>query len=193
MEKVPESAARATVERCRSAIVLTGWAETVNPKASSYHVLRDFIASSVPANAQWAIERFKSDDEGQSVADAIKKVCCMGVSDGSFKDHFGMACWILKPKDQAGGTIRCPCVVPGGYRSELAGLYGMATMICTLCKLYQITEGEVELACDGLQALRHVSRMEVTTEAKAPQFDLLAATSKASSNSEISSCQSSPG
>ena len=59
------------------------------------------------------------------------------------------------------------------YRSELARLYGMATMVC---KFYQITEGEVELACDGLQALRHVSRMEVATEAKAPQFDLLAAT-----------------
>ena len=106
----------------------------------------------------------------------------MGVSDGSFKDRFGMACWILKPKDQAGGIIWCPCVVPGGgesqsaYHSELARLYGMATMICMLCKFYQITEGEVELACDGLQSLKHVSRMEVTTEAKAPQFYLLAAT-----------------
>ena len=49
-------------------------------------------------------------------------------------------------------------------------------MIRMLCKFYQITEGEVELACDGLQALRYVSRMEVTIEAKAPQFDLLAAT-----------------
>ena len=82
---MPESAVRATVERCRSVMVLTGWAvnpraETVNPKASSYHVLRDFIASSVPANVRWAIERFKSDDEGESVADAIKKGCCMGVS-----------------------------------------------------------------------------------------------------------------
>ena len=65
LEKVPESAARATVERCRSVIALTGWAETVNPKASSCHSLRDFIESSVPANARWAIERFKSDDEGE--------------------------------------------------------------------------------------------------------------------------------
>ena len=65
VEKVPESAVRATVERCRSVMVLTGWAETVNPrvetvnprvetvnpKASLCHVLRDFITSSVPANA----------------------------------------------------------------------------------------------------------------------------------------------
>ena len=54
-------------------IVLTGWAETVNPKASSCHVLRDFIESSVTANARWAIERFKSDDEGRSVADCDQK------------------------------------------------------------------------------------------------------------------------
>ena len=71
-------------------MVLTGWAETVNSraetvnpraetvnlKASSGHVLRDFIVTSVPTNARWAIERFQSDDEGQSVADAIKKGCC---------------------------------------------------------------------------------------------------------------------
>ena len=142
VENVPESAVRATVERCRSVVGLTGWAktvnprdatvnprdatvnprvetvnpraETVNPKASSCQLLRDFITSSVPANARWAIERFQSDDEGQSVADVIKKGCCMGVSDGSFKDQFGTACWILKPKEQAGGSILCPCVVPGG-------------------------------------------------------------------------------
>ena len=46
--------------------------------ARSCHVLNDFIASSVPANARWAIERFQSDDEGQSVADAIKKGCLYG-------------------------------------------------------------------------------------------------------------------
>ena len=77
------------------------------------------------------------------------------------------------------------------YRSELARLYGMATMIHTLCKFYQITEGEVELACDGLQALRHMSRMEVTTEANAPQFDLLAAIRRLFR--KCPSCQRSPG
>ena len=49
-------------------------AETVNPKESLCHSLRDFIESSVLANARWAIERFNSADEGRSVADAIKRV-----------------------------------------------------------------------------------------------------------------------
>ena len=35
VEMVPESAVRATVERCRSVMVLTGWAETVNPRADT--------------------------------------------------------------------------------------------------------------------------------------------------------------
>ena len=66
-------------------MVLTGWAETVNhraetvnPKASSFHVLRDFIASSVPANARWAIERFKSDDEGKVWLMRSKRVVVWG-------------------------------------------------------------------------------------------------------------------
>ena len=52
----------------------------------------------------------------------------------------------------------------------------MATMIWTLCEFYQITEGAVVLACDGLQALRHASRFEWSTDSRSPQFDLLTAT-----------------
>ena len=68
-----------------------------------------------------------------------------------------MACWVLQGKDEVGQII-CPCVVPGrgkyqsAYRSELAGLYGMVTMIETLCRMYSIEEGQVEIGCDGLQA-----------------------------------------
>ena len=82
-------------------------------------------------------------------------------------------------------------------RGSRGGKYGMATMVRTICKFYQIMEGEVELACDGLQALRHVSRMEVTTEAKAPQFDLLAAKRSVFRKCPVTlnflSCQRSPG
>ena len=52
----------------------------------------------------------------------------------------------------------------------------MATMIWTICSFYEITEGKVELACDGLQALRHASQVDWLTDSKQPQFDLLSAT-----------------
>jgi hypothetical protein len=60
-----------------------------------------------------------------TIANAIKGNG-IGVSDGSFKDKFGTACWILQG-ETADGEIKCPCLVPGNgsvqsaYRSELAG------------------------------------------------------------------------
>ena len=178
----PESAVKATVERVRSTITVTGWAESIDRPSPVSHTLREYIEHSVPKYARWAIERFVSEDDGATLADSIKRGFCIGVSDGSFKDKFGTACWILKAEDQESGDIRCPCVVPGGdeshsaYRSELAGLYGMATMVWTICEFYQVKDGVVELACDGLQALRHVATLHKMTEPKMPQFDLLAAT-----------------
>ena len=66
MEKVPESAVRATVERCQSVMVLTAWAETVNPrvetvnprsetvnpKASSGHVPVSYTHLTLPTNRE---------------------------------------------------------------------------------------------------------------------------------------------
>ena len=179
---IPETAVKATVEQDRLTIILTGWAATMEKHILTHLSLREFVASSVPKNARWAIERYTSVDDGKAVAEAIRRGACMGVSDGSFKDQFGTACWSLMIKGEETGGIICPCVVPGGsesqsaYRSELAGLYGMATMVRALCKFYQIEGGEVELACDGLQALRHVAKRDGWTEPKAPQFDLLEAT-----------------
>ena len=183
VQEIPATADKAIVERDRLTIILTGNVGTVMDHVQSHLSLRDFIASSVPKHARWAIERCVSTDDGKSVADALRRGDCIGVSDGSFKDQFGTACWRLQVKgDEASEGITCPCVVPGGaeshsaYRSELAGLYGMATMVWTLCNFYKIDEGEVELACDGLQALRHVARFDGWTEPKMPQFDLLEAT-----------------
>ena len=182
VEELPQTAKKATVDDVRTTVVLTGWADTVQPLVPTHLSLHEFIESSVPKHARWAIERFQAEEDGLKVAEAIRRGRCIGVSDGSFKDRFGTACWTLKADDEETVGICCPCVVPGdadshsAYRSELAGLYGMATMVWTLCKFFQIKEGAVELACDGLQALRHASTFNWTTDPRSPQFDLLTAT-----------------
>ena len=49
-----------------------------------------------------------SDNDGKSVAEAIRRGCGMGVSDGLFKDRFGTACWIIKAQDQeSDGILMC--------------------------------------------------------------------------------------
>jgi hypothetical protein len=39
------------------------------------------------------------------------------------------------------------------YRSEVAGLYGIATIIREICAFHQITAGTVYIGCGGIYAL----------------------------------------
>jgi hypothetical protein len=52
-------------------------------------------------------------------------------------------------------------LVPGqpsnqlAFRSELAGLYAMITLVHLLVHYYEVRNGTVELACDGIQTLEY--------------------------------------
>ena len=65
------------------------------------------------------------------------------------------------------------------YRSELAGLFAMVTMIEVVCSYYEIKGGMVELGCDGIQALRQATASTDTTDPRNPQYDLISATKQA--------------
>ena len=179
-ETIPKDAYQATVEVGRSFVFLTGWALFRDVARSEHDGLHEFIQESVHQDAKWAVERFQNSDDGATIADAIRKGTAIGVSDGSFKDKHGTACWILQG-ETATGKIKCSCVVPGigavqsAYRSELAGLYGMITMINAICAFHDIISGTIELGCDGIQALRHVDQRCDITNPKMAQFDLLSA------------------
>jgi hypothetical protein len=60
-------------------------------------------------------------------------------------------------------------------RSELAGLFGIATIVYLLCQYRDITEGTVTIDCDGLQALLHATSNIDFTSTKMAQFDLVGA------------------
>jgi hypothetical protein len=66
----------------------------------------------------------------------------------------------IPPSAVASGKIGVRVnIVPGAstdqsaYRSEVAGLFGIATMVREICALHDITAGTVYLGCDGLSAL----------------------------------------
>jgi hypothetical protein len=56
----------------------------------------------------------------------------------------------------------CVLAVPGApedqssYRSELAGLYGIAMMVQVICEHFGITSGGIEVGCDGQIAIQRV-------------------------------------
>jgi hypothetical protein len=112
----------------------------------------------LPKDAQWALRDINLADDGLTIAQAIRDGTAIGISDGSFKDGFGTASWVLEglsPRHR----IRGDNIVPGdtadqgSYRSELSGLYGITMGVYALCEFYKIAQGAIEVGCDGITAL----------------------------------------
>jgi hypothetical protein len=120
------------------------------------------------------------EDNGLTIVEALKNREAIAVSDGSFKTEYGTAAWVIEGVDSH-GRILGQVIAPGGpsdqspYRSELTGIYSIMIMVNRLCEFYDIKEGEIELACDGLSALdkcfSHVSVLHVDD----PNYDLIGA------------------
>jgi hypothetical protein len=98
------------------------------------------------------------------------------VSDGSFKDQYGTSAWAIEAEstvdrctgvdippaaEAEGKSVQGSNIVPvsraptdqSAYRSEVAGLFGIATIVREICALHDITAGTVYLGCDARSAL----------------------------------------
>jgi hypothetical protein len=62
------------------------------------------------------------------------------------------------------------------YRSELAGLYSIATMVEAVCEVFNAQEGTVEIGCDGIGALNQGTFKSDITNPHMAQFDIIGAT-----------------
>jgi hypothetical protein len=180
VDQVPQLVYQATVEIVRTTVYLTGWAPLTRQNDMVPTQLSEMIHNVLHKDTRWAVESCEIIDNGHTIAEAIRNGTAVGVSDGSFKDQFGTAFWILQGKT-ADSEMKGPCTVPGSsdvqsaYRSELAGLYGMITMVNAICAFHKIETGAIELGCDGIQAPRHVDQRSEVTNPRMAQFDLLSA------------------
>jgi hypothetical protein len=116
----------------------------------------------------------------QEVADSFREASVMVVSDGSYKDTFGTAAWILLAEDTGAyiqGCVLCPGAEAdhSSYRSELAGIYSVLTVARKLCDFYNITEGCLKIGCDGLSAINTSLHTEPILTTDGSNFDLIAA------------------
>ncbi len=88
----------------------------------------------------------------------VPRVTTIAVSDGSYKDTFSTAAWVLEG-DTSTGRIVGHVIAPGNgvdhsaYRSELSGILAVMIMVKNLCVYHNIKEGSVELACNGLSTI----------------------------------------
>jgi hypothetical protein len=152
--------------------------------------LKEAIAK-LPDSANWAVQEYyyrtvekdkpTFDDNGLTLANAIQSTeGLLCISDGSFKDASGTACFTLLGSSKQGSII-CPMVVPGekevqdSYRSELSGIYGAVVMVHLLCNIHNIQQGKVQVGCDGLSALRRAIDQSGDVSPNVQHFDIIAA------------------
>jgi hypothetical protein len=193
---IPASAERATVECTAHHLWLTGNSpSSALATSASGQALKDRLSRLVPATS-WAVTHVLITDEGSAITEAIRDGRCVSVSDGSFKDQYGTSAWAIEaepsvgrctgadiPPEAASKNNRCKGVniVPGApsdqsaYRSEVAGLLGIATMVRELCGFHDITAGTVYLGCDGLSALLNCTDIDYVVKPTSPHFDLITA------------------
>jgi len=96
-------------------------------KVSASHRMdfQSFIAKT--PEAEWAFQELHSTSNGKDIAQALSSGTCMAVSNGSYKDLFGTAAWILT--NSASVQLLGLTMVPGSpgdhasYCSKLAGIY----------------------------------------------------------------------
>lgn len=80
------------------------------------------------------------------MASTIQDREAIAVSDGSFKDQYGTAAWIIEGCDHCGKIVG-KCIAPGGpqghspYWGKWMGFYATMLFVNNLCKFYYIIEG----------------------------------------------------
>jgi hypothetical protein len=98
-------------------------------------------------------------DNGAYVAKLLTENDAYAISDGSYKDTYGTAAWLIK--GIAGVNTISGCILyPGidedhsSYRSELSGICALVSVVNSLCFHYKITEGSITIGCYGDSALK---------------------------------------
>jgi hypothetical protein len=133
-----------------------------------------------PRELAWLTGLVTTTDDGDTVAKAIRAGVAVAVSDGSFKDAFGTAAWVIQGETTEGEVLG-RCSVPGpaewqsAYRSELCGILGSVYCITNLVAKKGITTGKVRIGCDGLSAIQQVQNFRVTQSALRKHYDLISA------------------
>ena len=186
--EVPSDLKRTTIEVQGDKILSTGMADAIPPVRTALPTGLDTHIASLPPSARWALHTTNLVLSGPLVANAISQGICLGMSDGSFKDGFGTAAWILTDGTTA-HRAHGEFIVPGlpsnqsSYRSELAGIYALVLAISTLCTHYKLMSGAVEIGCDGKEALHRCFCSTFVPSPMHDHYDLIVAT-----RALISSC-----
>ena len=132
----------------------TGEDEVENDRQGQPVSLETAIRQLPPA-LRWVMESCRIPrDEGQEIADKVRKGCGQCMSDASVQDNLGTAAALfLGVNSENNYDIRNR--TPGedddqsSYRSEACGILMNIMMVNMICKRNKVTKGEVQIGCDN--------------------------------------------
>jgi len=139
---------------------------------------------------KWALSHLNLLDDGTLLGEAIRSGQAHVVSDGSFKEKFGMAAWVFYHNETNLTLGHGRLITPGGpnkqcaYHSKLSGLYGITLTLHELSSYQEFAGGHIKTACNGESAL-HRCFKPWASNPLAKHFDLIQATRSAIRNTPI--------
>ena len=177
---IPRGCTHATVRLSHNsthATIISTGPHTITP-VTTFLGLTERIRA-LPKDVSWACDQLHHSDNGTFLADCIRAGTAVGVSDGSLKDGFGTAAYVLEGASQH-NRLRGVNKVPGpicegdSHRCELAGIYGILTVVECICEHHEILSGRIHLACDNQSAVNNLDADALLHPGQA-NFDLVSA------------------
>ena len=106
----------------------------------------------------WAVMGVVMTREIDEIIEDIRNGTELGVSNGSFKNLFGTASWVI---ENASGSQRIlgNVLIPGfksdqsAYRSEIGGIYGLVLVVELTKEMWNLDKGAIIIGCDGINDL----------------------------------------
>jgi hypothetical protein len=184
-QELPNDAERTTITANGTSIWCHG--STTSPAQPT---TSDTIAGLIQPSDQWAISSFNCPDNGKTIANAMIQGNAVAVCDGSYKDKFGTAGFVLQKWDSRQGRIIGAHVTPGHpdeinpYRSELGGILAIVAVSEAIAIIHDVHTGTIELGCDCESGLTAIFEHEYDTP-KQPHHDLIHEIRKKISSSRL--------
>jgi hypothetical protein len=136
--------------------------------------LEDLISD----NDKWAIRHLAYTANGQHIAQAIIQGSAVAVCDGSYKNQFGTAAFVLQHGNSKHHRILGAHATPGHpsdinpYRSELGGILAIVVLVESIATFHDIQQGTIELGCDCESGITSIFTHTYDTP-KQPHYDLI--------------------
>jgi hypothetical protein len=140
--------------------------------------IKENIEDLIQPSDKWAISSFDCPDNGKTIATAMIQGNAIAVCDGSYKDRFRTAGYVIQKWDSQLNRVTGAHVTPGHpdemnpYRSELGGILAIVAVADAIAVFHDVSTGTIELGCDCKSALTAIFEHAYNTP-KQPHHDLI--------------------